>query len=404
MIKYVNPEKDELIISNKPEIKHRENSKKKDYLNKLYEKPWGREYLTYQNDNIGIWILHFDKNSKTSVHCHFKKDTLLIVLNGTFRIDKYNGYDILNENEMIYFPANTFHGIMSYIENGIVLEIEIYSNLVNYSDKNDLLRLRDVYNRDKDNYESSVIEKDIDIKESINFHNLKNFIFENTTISIKDISNNDNCDFNENDINILLKGKIYNGNILSPGSLINVNNNINLIDNVITCMSIINIYKNDKRKIIYSKEHLTDLLFNNKFKNIGLTSGCFDIFHKGHINNLKLSKKYCDKLFVCLSSDKQIKQLKGDKRPINNLNDRLQILINMGFIDYIILYDEIDNKNEIELDNIMNILKPDFWFKGSDYKEVEIRNKHPILKNIILFENVANVSSTKIIDNIKNTI
>jgi bifunctional ADP-heptose synthase (sugar kinase/adenylyltransferase) len=74
----------------------------------------------------------------------------------------------------------------------------------------------------------------------------------------------------------------------------------------------------------------------------------------------------------------------------------------MSFIDYIILYDEIDNKNEIELDNIMNILKPDFWFKGSDYKEVEIRNKHPILKNIVLFENVVNVSTTTIINKIQN--
>uniref|UniRef100_A0A6C0DL49 Cytidyltransferase-like domain-containing protein n=1 Tax=viral metagenome TaxID=1070528 RepID=A0A6C0DL49_9ZZZZ len=402
MFNYVNPEKDELIISNKPEIKNRENSKKKDYLNKLYEKPWGHEYLTYQNDNIGIWILHFNKNCKTSVHCHFKKDTLLIVLNGTFRIDKYNGYTILNENEIIYFPASSFHGIMSYIENGIVLEIEIYSNLVNYSDKNDLLRLRDAYNRDKDNYESSVVEKDIKIEDSINFHNPKEYIFENTTISIKELSKNDNYKFNVNDINILLKGKIYNGNILSPGSLINANNNINFLDNNITYMSIINIYKNDKKKIIYSKEHLTDLLSNNVFKNIGLTSGCFDIFHKGHINNLKLSKVYCDKLFVCLSSDKQIKQLKGEKRPINNLNDRLQILINMSFIDYIILYDEIDNKNEIELDNIMNILKPDFWFKGSDYKEVEIRNKHPILKNVLLFENVVNVSTSTIINKIQN--
>ena len=84
------------------------------------------------------------------------------------------------------------------------------------------------------------------------------------------------------------------------------------------------------------------------------------------------------------------------------MNDRLQILINMSFIDYKILYDEIDNKNEIELDNIMNILKPDFWFKGSDYKEVEIRNKHPILKNIVLFENVINVSTTTIINKIQN--
>jgi D-beta-D-heptose 7-phosphate kinase/D-beta-D-heptose 1-phosphate adenosyltransferase len=165
-------------------------------------------------------------------------------------------------------------------------------------------------------------------------------------------------------------------------------------------MTIQNIYCNENAKIIYSKEHLTDLLSSTQFYNIGLTSGCFDILHKGHINNIKLSKNMCNTLFVCLSSDEQIKNLKGDARPVNNIADRMRMLSHMYFIDYIILYDEIDNITEKELDNIMNILKPDYWFKGTDYTEEQIRIKHPTLKNIQLFDNISNVSTTCIINKI----
>lgn len=38
--------------------KNRSNSEFKDYLNKIYKKPWGKEYLSYQTKEIGIWILH----------------------------------------------------------------------------------------------------------------------------------------------------------------------------------------------------------------------------------------------------------------------------------------------------------------------------------------------------------
>jgi D-beta-D-heptose 7-phosphate kinase/D-beta-D-heptose 1-phosphate adenosyltransferase len=114
-----------------------------------------------------------------------------------------------------------------------------------------------------------------------------------------------------------------------------------------------------------------------------------------------MSKSKCSKLFVCLSSDKQISELKGDSRPINNIADRIRMLSHMNFIDYIILYDEIDNVNEKELDNIMNLLEPEYWFKGSDYDETVVRSKHPMLKNICLFENVPNVSTTLIISKYK---
>ena len=401
MLTFIQPTEEELKIAKNCGHYNRQNSIKKNYLNKIFKKPWGYEYLTYQTEQIGIWILHVLKNQKTSLHCHFKKGTILMVLSGCFRIDLYDRFHILNECEMLYFPANAFHGIMSYVEEGIILEIEIYSDNITYTDKNDLLRLRDVYNRDKNSYENSVDEKEVMPEESINFHLQDNIKLGNSTIHIE------NCkqflESTNHDLTILLKGKVFQNNILNPGSIIK---SCEYIDNIsgenTIYMRISNNYKTENSKIIHSKEQLIDLIEKNKYKNIGLTSGCFDIMHNGHINNLKLCKKQCDVLFVCLSSDKQIKELKGESRPINNINDRTNMLSNMSFIDYIILYDELDNATEKELDNIMTILNPDYWFKGTDYNVNEIRYKHPSLKNICLFDNIPNKSTTNIIEQIKN--
>ena len=72
----------------------------------------------------------------------------------------------------------------------------------------------------------------------------------------------------------------------------------------------------------------------------------------------------------------------------------MEILKYFNFIDYIITYKEIDFKKEQTLDDLMNIIKPEYWVKGSDYTEKNIRILHPSLKNIKLFINENNISST----------
>jgi len=122
---------------------------------------------------------------------------------------------------------------------------------------------------------------------------------------------------------------------------------------------------------------------NSKVNSIGLTSGCFDILHEGHIINLKQGKNICDTLMVCLSSDDQINRLKGVGRPINKRFDRILMLTHYTFIDYIVLYDEIDDTLEIELDTIINIVNPTVWFKGGDYNKQAIQEKHPSINSVI---------------------
>jgi rfaE bifunctional protein nucleotidyltransferase chain/domain len=392
--------KEEQELCSNSIIGKRDNSPCINYKNKVNEKPWGKEYLAYQNKQIGIWILHINKDQETSLHCHFKKDTILMPLHGTFKINLYDRFELLNMFECLYIPKKTFHGLHSYIEDGIIMEIEVYTEQIEYTDKNDLLRIKDIYVRDKNNYETSVNERVPNKNEIMDFNEENNYIFKDTEITILKTQTLDNIKFKYDKI-ILLQGMLYSDEKkFTAGSFIEPSGDFSFLTENIEILCISNIHYKNLKKIIYSKNHLCDYLKISNLANFGLTSGCFDILHEGHIKNLKTCKKNCDNLLVCLSSDAQIKRLKGEKRPINNLMDRIKMLINFDFIDLVILYDEINDEMETELDNIMNIIKPDIWFKGSDYTKEDILKKHPSLKNIMLIDFLQGKSTTNIINKI----
>jgi rfaE bifunctional protein nucleotidyltransferase chain/domain len=414
---YITPTREEVAIAKtSEEYNNYHISPFYDYLNKGYIKPWGYEYMVYQNKDVGVWILHVNQDQQTSVHCHFHKDTVLCVLTGTFRIELYDGFKILNEGDVCYIPACTFHGIYAYSPNAVVLEVEVYhkyadtdGSILQHSDKNDLLRLRDVYTRDKNTYNGSAVEYSGDSCGSDggsgesgdvnavkypyhNLHTCNKIVYGNTVVTTTGPTTGP-----ASQTHILLKGTLRTHDLLllSPGSIIP---NIAEADDALVVLRISNLYQDDNRKLIYTKTHLTDIMkLLSAERVIGLTSGCFDIFHSGHISTLKQSKSLCDIFFVCLSSDKQIREIKGNDRPVNHIEDRARMLLTMPFIDYVILYDESDNIYEKELDNIMLTIQPDIWFKGSDYTERAIRAKHPSLKRIVLFGNLENKSTTNII-------
>jgi rfaE bifunctional protein nucleotidyltransferase chain/domain len=431
---YLTPTNDEVAIAqSSEEYKNYRVSPFYDYLDKGFIKPWGYEYMAYQSKEVGVWILNVNQSQQTSVHCHFHKDTVLCVLSGTFRIDLYNDFKIMNEGDVCYIPACMFHGIFAYSPNAVLLEVEVYNRYMDepdsstegaqvkeclkleHSDKNDLLRLRDVYTRDKNTYKGSVIEytkgdpsgNDI----TYPFYNLNkgDIVYGSTVVSRKAFTAGMGTAAGAGVVSILLEGQVRTSGcaVLSPGSVIQPDHMASVSSVPAFVLSIMNLYNDDNRKLIYTKTHLCDMMRSLrspvKRNIIGLTSGCFDIFHSGHISTLKQSKNMCDIFFVCLSSDKQIREIKGPSRPVNHIEDRARMLLTMPFIDYVILYDETDNTYEKELDNIMLMIQPDIWFKGSDYTEKGIRGKHPSLKRIVLFNNIANKSTTRIISKINTS-
>ena len=394
------------IVNNYMHIKNEDHSNVP-YENGVCVKPWGHEFLIYENKKIGMWFLNIKKNTGTSLHCHFNKDTYIIVLEGCAKITLINNeIRYINCMESIYIPKYKFHSIKSFSDNVIVLEIEIFSNTVNFSDKNDLLRIDDDYNRKPVGYESSVnFEKN-------NLENFQHFsLLENQIVNMHDFSivlntvkkTDELLSLVSNEYNILVSGNIFDNMIhMKEGSLININKDMQ-IDNTVSILSIKKNGWKDDSKIIYGLEHLhlvKDALCK-KGKKIILTSGCFDIMHAGHIESLKNAKGLGDILMVCLSSDEQIKYLKGKTRPINTFNDRIKLFKTISYVDYIIPYDEQFLETEGTLGNIIKCIDPEYWVKGADYTLEQIREKHPYIRNVKLIGLVENKSTTSIIQQLQ---
>ncbi|MEO0270499.1 MAG: D-glycero-beta-D-manno-heptose 1-phosphate adenylyltransferase [candidate division WOR-3 bacterium] len=137
--------------------------------------------------------------------------------------------------------------------------------------------------------------------------------------------------------------------------------------------------------------------FKKEGKKIVFTNGCFDIIHFGHIEILRKAKKKGDILIVGLNSDRSIKKIKGNKRPIINERDRAKILDSIKYVDYVILFDE---KTPYRL---IREIKPDVLVKGADYKLEEVVGSDIVLKNkgeVYLVKLLKGRSTSKIIEKI----
>lgn len=110
-------------------------------------------------------------------------------------------------------------------------------------------------------------------------------------------------------------------------------------------------------------------------KKIVFTNGCFDILHVGHVRYLSKAKKLGNILIVGLNSDKSVKKLKGDNRPINIFEDRAMLLSSLRFVDLVIIFEEKTPENLIKK------IKPDILVKGGDYDIKDIVGYKTVIEN-----------------------
>jgi len=96
-------------------------------------------------------------------------------------------------------------------------------------------------------------------------------------------------------------------------------------------------------------------------RRIVFTNGCFDILHRGHISYLSRAKALGDVLVVGVNSDAGIRRLKGPGRPINTLEDRVQMLAALNCVDLIVAFDE-DTPCDL-----IRAFRPDLYVKGGSY-------------------------------------
>ena len=119
------------------------------------------------------------------------------------------------------------------------------------------------------------------------------------------------------------------------------------------------------------------------------TNGCFDIIHRGHIELLKFCKSLGDRVVVGLNSDKSVRSLKGDGRPLVNQEDRKIILESIKYVDKVLIFDEATPYN------IIKSVKPDLIVKGGDYKPEEVVGND--LCKVVIFDYVDGYSTSKIL-------
>jgi rfaE bifunctional protein nucleotidyltransferase chain/domain len=151
---------------------------------------------------------------------------------------------------------------------------------------------------------------------------------------------------------------------------------------------------------VLNKENIEKILKSIKDdkKSIVLTNGCFDILHIGHARYLSEAKKLGDYLFIGINSDESVKKLKGPGRPINNQNDRAELLGYFSDVDYLIIF------NEDTADNIISQIKPDIYVKGGDYTKEslpEAKTLDLVGSKIAFISFVDGYSTTKLIEKIK---
>lgn len=132
---------------------------------------------------------------------------------------------------------------------------------------------------------------------------------------------------------------------------------------------------------------------NSKAKyNRMYTSGCFDIFHYGHLNILIKSKELCDYLIVGVSTDELIEKEKG-QRPVIPFHERIKVVQSIGLVDEVIPQEDKDKQRIVDTYMIDAISVGDDW-----------RGRYPKVScSMEYFPYTANVSSTILKDALKLT-
>ena len=128
------------------------------------------------------------------------------------------------------------------------------------------------------------------------------------------------------------------------------------------------------------------------------TNGCFDLVHLGHVDYLEKAAALGDRLVIGVNSDASVSRLKGESRPILDLDARSRLLAALEFVSGIVAFEE-DTPREL----IAQLL-PDILVKGADYKVEEVEGHKEVLANggeVLLIELVEGYSTSGIIKKIK---
>jgi D-beta-D-heptose 7-phosphate kinase/D-beta-D-heptose 1-phosphate adenosyltransferase len=131
----------------------------------------------------------------------------------------------------------------------------------------------------------------------------------------------------------------------------------------------------DERLKLYNSEELHILVEAAKARgeSVVMTNGCFDILHAGHVQYLGQAKALGDRLIVAVNTDDSVRRLKGETRPLNTLENRMQVLAGLESVDWVVAFDEDTPAALIER------MLPTVLVKGGDYEVKDIAGHEAVL-------------------------
>ena len=141
-----------------------------------------------------------------------------------------------------------------------------------------------------------------------------------------------------------------------------------------------------------------------KGKKIVHCHGVFDLLHVGHIKHFKSAKKNADFLLVSITSDQFVN--KGPGRPVFNQNLRSEVISSLECVDAVFI-----NNFQTPI-NLINLIKPNIYFKGPDYKNIHNDRTKNIIREIkatekgggkVIFSQDITFSSSNLINNHYNS-
>ena len=155
-------------------------------------------------------------------------------------------------------------------------------------------------------------------------------------------------------------------------------------------------------KKIQTKEDLFELVkvAREDGQQIVMTNGCFDLLHPGHVDYLEKARALGDRLIVAVNDDDSIKRLKGDQRPINDIEFRTRMLSALDCVNWVVSF------SEDTPENLYSKIPPDILVKGGDYAEDEVIGADSVKKaggRVEIIPFLEGYSSTELIIKIKQS-
>ncbi|MEO6595954.1 MAG: adenylyltransferase/cytidyltransferase family protein [Planctomycetota bacterium] len=155
-----------------------------------------------------------------------------------------------------------------------------------------------------------------------------------------------------------------------------------------------------KDKVVTDRRSLAAILngLRASGKLVVLTNGVFDLLHVGHTRCLEDARSRGDMLVVAVNTDKSAEALKGKGHPIVPVEERMEVLAALSFVDYVTCFEEAT------ADSLLEQLKPSFYAKGTDYTLKTLPEKDSLkqhdIKAVFVGDKKAH-SSSKLILKIK---